>query len=591
MDRTNYNHLWSKLVIDELIRNGIDYFCISPGSRSTPLAVAAARHPKAVRIVCHDERGAAFHGLGYARARGKAAVLICTSGTAAANCYPAVIEAAMDRVPLLVLSADRPPELQQTGTNQTIQQDHLYGRYAKWFFEIPCPSEAISARMLLTTIDQAIHQTQVCPAGPVHLNLMFREPLEPSGEGIHESYCEDLMHWTKASEPLTRYGASARLPEPEAIQRIGEILTATDKGIIAVGRLHGDAEQEAVLALINALRWPAFVDVLSGLRLGRRDEPIIHYFDQLLLAKSFRERHRPETILHIGGELTSKRYMQFIEAFRPANHVVIKDHPLRNDPLHNVSFRLDADMRATCLALIEDMAGSRAGQGPAPGEWLTIPVSQSRQVHEIISSYVLSEPSISEIGVAFLVSQNIPREYGLWLASSMPVRDMDMYASYQSHPVRVDANRGASGIDGTIASAVGYAAGLAGPLTLIIGDTSFLHDLNSLYQVAHSRFPVVMVVINNDGGGIFSFLPIAQSQDVFEDYFAAPHGLGFEYAARMFGIAYCAPETHAEFVEAYRRSLVARQSVIIEVFTDRRKNFQLHQKLQQIIVSELEDPQ
>jgi 2-succinyl-5-enolpyruvyl-6-hydroxy-3-cyclohexene-1-carboxylate synthase len=584
-DRTNLNFLWSQLIIQELIRNGIDYFCISPGSRSTPLTVGAARDPHAHTAICHDERGAAFHALGYARARGRSAVLICTSGTAAANYYPAVIEAAIDRVPMLILSADRPPELQQTGANQTIQQHGLFGNYTKWYFDIPCPSASISARVLLTTIDQALYQAHVSPAGPVHLNLMFREPLEPFPQELQGSDLADLQSWLKSGGPFTRYEASVKMPESAAMLRLVEILTTTERGIISIGRLDSDSERKAVLALIRKLQWPAFIDILSGLRLGFHARPIVPYFGQLLLAKSFWNSFNPETIFHVGGEMTSKRLLEFGKESKPRNHVILKDHPFRHDAFHNATQRLDADIKSTCQELVQHRLSGKF----KVDSWLNSFLLKSRMVQEVIDNYILTEHNVSEISVAFLVSQNISRNQGLWLASSMPVRDMDMYGSSKAHPVRIGSNRGASGVEGTIASATGFARGLGNPVTLIIGDIAFLHDINSLYLIKKCPYPLTIIVINNNGGGIFSFLPIAKFQDVFEEYFATPHDLIFKPIVEMFAIDYFAPQTNAEFVEVYRRAISADHSSVLEISSDRGKNYQLHQNLQQMIVEKLEN--
>jgi len=583
MSGANFNNVWSVLLIEELIRNGINHFCISPGSRSTPLTVAVARHPRAKTIICHDERGAAFYALGYARSAGKCAVLICTSGTAAAHYYPAVIEASIDRLPMLIFSADRPPELQQTGANQTIQQGRLFGPYAKWYLEIPCPDAAIPGKMLLTTIDQAVYQAHSSPPGPVHLNAMFREPLEPSPGDVPSHYLEGLWKWTETTDSFTNYGASVKLPAPAAIEKVTGILQSAGNGMVSVGRLNTASERQAVINLLKILNWPTFADIASGLRLGIEDIPVVHYFDQLLLAKTFRDQYRPDTILHIGGELTSKRFLQFVEDTRPQNHLVIKDHSFRHDPLHNISYRLDVDIERCCLALIEHLGGCLHSEG------LNRLFSISTLVDEVIAGSIVPGRALTEISVARLVSENIPASHGLWLASSMPIRDMDMYGSGKSPAVRVGCNRGASGIDGTIASAMGFAEGLESSVTLIIGDLAFLHDINSLALLKKScTQSLIIIIINNNGGGIFSFLPVADIKDIFEEYFAAPHNIDFEFAAKLFSIAHFCPRTNAEFIEIYRNSVSAARSVIIEVSTDRAENYQLHQTLQKRIIEQIE---
>jgi 2-succinyl-5-enolpyruvyl-6-hydroxy-3-cyclohexene-1-carboxylate synthase len=570
---TTLNTLWGFLLIEECIRNGINYFCISPGSRSAPLTAAVARHSGAKTLLCHDERGAGFHALGYARSARKPAVLICTSGTAAAHYLPAVIEAAMDRLPMLVLSADRPPELQESGANQTIRQSRLFGSYTKWNFDLPCPDEAVPAATLLTTMDQAIYQTQFSPQGPVHLNCPFREPLTPGMGSVNSVYWEPLTEWAGTSHPWTRYVCPIATSPPAAFARLNDIIEKTQQGLISIGRLATPLEREAVHRLLAHLQWPVFADVMSGLRLGYNNAPVIPYFDRLLLDQSRCDRYRPDTLLHIGDQLTSKRFLEFIEK-NVGNVIYINNHPFRHDPCHTVSLRLEMDIDAFCLELMACLPP----RTPTPQTHALL--TQSATVDAVVSDFILSEQKLSEISTARLVSENIPAHHGLWLGNSMPVRDMDMYGNPRAPAIWIGTNRGASGIEGTLASATGFAAGLKAPVTVLLGDLALLHDINSLILVTKSAFPVIIIAINNNGGGIFSFLPIAECPDIFEEYFATPHGVCFKGAAEMFSIHYDAPETHDEFVQAYRTACQAARSTLLEVTTDREENHRLHCTLQ-----------
>jgi len=578
----NLNILWASLLVEELLRNGVNYFCLSPGSRSTPLTVAVARHPNAGKRIIHDERGAAFHALGYARARGKPAALICTSGTAVANYLPAVIEAAVDRVPLLVISADRPPELQETGANQTIRQSHLFGDYAKWYGELPCADTAIPARMVLTTVDQAVYRAKTTPSGPVHLNCAFREPLAPEKTWIDPEYTTDLHAWFKGTAPWTQYQAPVRPLDKAALDRISAMLKGTKRGFIAVGRLHTETERAAVVHLLERLQWPVYADIASGLRLTAMEAPLIPYADQLYRSPALQTLGQPETVLHIGGQCVSKRYLEFIEALpATAQYLLVDTHPCRDDPGHQVSYRLEADIEPFCRAL-----GALAGH-LEPREldtWTQTLLDQSALVEQSLAEF-MATPDLNEIAVARLLADHTPQHYGLWLANSMPVRDMDMYGKPQTRTLQIGTNRGASGIDGTVASASGFAAGLQRPVTLLIGDLALLHDLNSLLLAQVER--MVIVVINNDGGGIFSFLPIARYDDVFEDYFATPHRLRFQSAAALFALHYSAPQTQTEFIAAYQKALISSRSTLIEVTTDRQENLACHRRLQRMIAVQL----
>lgn len=299
---SNINHLWSSLLIEELVRSGVEYFCIAPGSRSAPLTVAAARHPKARTFIHYDERGLAFHALGYASAHKKPVALICTSGTAGANFYPAIIEASKKKVPLIVLTADRPPELRFTGAVQTIDQAGLFGKYVKFFFDLPCPDVKIKPEFVLTTVDQAVYQAVRNPSGVVHLNCMFRDPLAPikTGENF-KKYLQGINAWIKRSEPYTRYSqVRPSIPEAEAVN-IAERIAKIKNGLIVVGKIGGNAEQDAVVSMAKRLGWPVFADASSGLRLGRTDEGIIHYFDGILSSSKFAGRLKFDGVLHLGG--------------------------------------------------------------------------------------------------------------------------------------------------------------------------------------------------------------------------------------------------------------------------------------------------
>lgn len=585
-DAPNMNRLWADLIVEELVRSGIDFFCVAPGSRSTPLATAIAAHPRARRIVHFDERGTAFAALGYARATGHPAAWVTTSGTAAANGLPAVVEAATDGVPMLLLTADRPPELRHTGANQTIEQPNLFGTYVRWQFDLPVPTEEMPPEALLTTIDQAAYRAIRAPQGPVHLNLMFREPLAPvREERSFEAYLSGVQRWLGEEEPYTCYARTQPSVDEAEIRRISDLFRTVERGIITAGKLDGTDHRDAVLRLGKMLSWPILPDVGSHLRLGGTGGAVASYHDQVLMSSVFADSHRPEAILHIGGRLTSKRLLQFVEQSSPIVYVSVRNEPSRLDPSHRVTHAVEAEPVAFCDRLA-NMIGDESGQRGRTS-WLLDWEAASNCVNGQVEAFLNQDDGLSEPRVARIISGEIQNGHGLFLASSMPIRDMDMYADSRGAFVRVATNRGASGIDGTIASAAGYAFGLQAPVTLVIGDLAFLHDLNSLSILRRLEFPVTVVVINNDGGGIFSFLPIARFDDVFEPYFGTPHGLSFEHAATLFGIRYERPATASEFSKVYRAASTGREATIIEITSDRRTNYALHQALQRRVTEHL----
>ncbi len=571
MNYSNINYCWGSLIVEELVRLGVEYFCIAPGSRSSPLSVSVGQNKKAKAIVHFDERGLGFHALGISSATRNPVVLICTSGTAAANFYPAIIEASKKKVPLIVLTADRPPELRQTGAVQTIDQVGIFGKYVKHFTDLPCPDLNIKPEFVLTTIDQAWYQAYRNPCGVVHINCMFRDPLVPVKTRDNlQAYTKSLSIWSKSGKPLTQYIAakSEGYKNPELIaDRINKI----KNGVVVVGKIAKRHEPQ-VVELAEQLGWPIFADLTSGIRLGNRHKNIIHYFDQLLLSQT----PKFDGVLHIGGRLTSKRYYEFIAKLQPQEYIMVLDHSLRNDPTHQVSLRLDSCPGNFCRN-IKGLLKRRT-----PSATLKKLIGLNTKIDQGIDKFFKGELRLCEISVARLVSQLIAKDSGLFVSNSMPIRDMDFYGDFKGQPVVVGGNRGASGIDGIIASAAGFARGLNKPVTLMIGDLAGLHDLNSLAMLRDLPVPLVIVVLNNGGGGIFSFLPIAEQKDVFEKYFGTPHSYTFANAAASFELNYAQPMDVEHFTKVYQLALKGQTSTIIEVITTREENLKIHKAVQKM---------
>ena len=574
IDAPNLNHLWTALLVEELVRNGVDTFCIAPGSRSAPLSVAIARHDRARCIVHHDERGAAFHALAYARASGTPAVVVTTSGSALANVWPAVVEASLAQIPLLVLSADRPPELQDTGANQTMDQVGFFGDFVQWSANLPCPSKSIDPAVVLTTADQAVSRCSAATRGAVHVNCMFREPLAPTDLGeCYDAYLEPVRGWCESGRVYTRYEHPSVLPAHESLAEVVELVRRSPRGLLVAGPLPGAAAREAVVKLAESMRWPLLADVTSGLRLDSRPRTIVPYHDVLLSSEAFMQRRRIQTVLQLGGRLTSNRLLERLDGARPEEYIVVDDHPSRHDPVHRVTKRFRLPVSAFCATL-----GGLVGDA-GDSDWTAGWREASECVGRAFAARFARDADLNEPKAAWLVSRHIGAGDGLYLASSMPVRDMDIFGCPRPEPVRVGANRGASGIDGAIASATGFARGLGKPTTLIVGDVAFLHDLNSLSLVHTLDAPLVIVLVNNDGGGIFSFLPIADHPDVFERCFGTPHGMTFEPAASLFGLEYVGPASTDEFVRAYQGARHRAGTTLIEVKTGRQDNYDEHVSL------------
>jgi len=576
----NINYLWSGLIIEELKRTGAARFCIAPGSRSTALTLSAAECDEIPKTIHFDERGLGFYALGISSGGKGPAVLISTSGTAVANFLPAVIEASKKKVPLILLTADRPPELRKTGALQTIDQPGIFGKYVKWEFDLPVPDENIKPEVVLTTIDQAAFMAVSGTPGPVHINCMFREPLAPEEvAGNWQKKAAAIEKWLSGDDPYTRYFASSEGVNTESVDQITNIVNRSDSGIIVAGKLK-DGEPEMVKELAEILNWPVFPDLTSGLRLDNSSDKIIHYFDQVLLSGIW-EKEKIDTVIHLGGRMTSKRFYQFIEKTNPTNYITVLDHPFRNDPLHKVSHRVKSTVSRFVESIIPHLQ-------PSMNKTLLLKLKDSSQAAEkIIDEFFRKSDQLSEIFIARAVSTIIGQGSALFLSNSMPVRDMDMYASPQAKSLVIGGNRGASGIDGIIASACGYSDALNVPLTLVIGDIAFLHDINSLALINGCKNPLIVVVLNNNGGSIFSFLPVAEYKVNFEKYFLTPHGMNFEHAGGQFGIDYVRVDSKKEFSEQYGLAVQNRKSLIVEAVIDMEKNIDLHRELREVIKKEL----
>ena len=574
----------SQWIVAELIRHGITYFIISPGSRSTPLTVAAARNRQAETIVHFDERGAAYFALGYAKARGRAAALICTSGTAVANYFPAVIEASMDNIPLIVLSADRPPELIGVGANQAIFQEQIYGAYPRFFKNLPPPDAATTFQQISTSITQLCDAVSGTRPGPVHLNCQFREPLLADPANTAEDYNPPPEQRQPRQQRVSK---SAPQLSSRELHLISHRLTETATGILVVGRSLSPANDELILELAANLGWPIFPDIQSRLRF--REHPnIINHFDLALLQPTVQEYY-PQVVLHLGGAFTSKRLLNFLD--HPQIHYIsVKPSPETVDPNHQVAQFFQTPIQSFCTEVSAQLRLDREDSTPrstspqnSTQHFLEVWTVVETKVRRALQSKFEVDQSLSEPGISYHLSRLLPPEHDLMLANSMAIRELELVGTVNIRSSHVFANRGASGIDGNLATAVGFQTGSGKGLTMVMGDLAALHDLNSLALLKDIRSTLVIVLINNHGGGIFNFLPVRTETDVFEPFFGTPHPWSFKAAAAMFRISYAAPENLSEFQIAYEQAVSRTGATLLELTTDRYQNHQFHTELFQVI--------
>ncbi|MFL9705802.1 2-succinyl-5-enolpyruvyl-6-hydroxy-3-cyclohexene-1-carboxylic-acid synthase [Aeromonas veronii] len=532
-----FNHVWSSLLLEELFRLGVRDIALAPGSRSAPLTMAAAAHQGFRRHLHFDERGLGFMALGLAKGSNRPVAVIMTSGTAVANLWPAVAEAQLTGVPLIILSADRPHELIDNGANQAIDQQGIFGRYPVYQQNLPSPTPTIPAAFVLSSVDQALAKQALTP-GVVHFNCMYPEPLYP-GEHYQDfsDYLAPLGDWLGSRKPWSPWQQN----EPSCPPQAEWENFRQQRGIIVAGRITDPEQAQVVAELAEQLGWPLLADLQSQIRFDCRN--LIHMDMALNDPEFVAELGRAEVLLQFGARLVSKRLGQFIKQHSWQDYWLVDPQPARLDPDYRLRNRL------LCSASAFAAAHPVTTQAP----WHTLAELQHNASQQIAAAC----EHFSELGVCHRLNSLI--EGQLFVGNSMPARLMDMLGEPGKGPSRVMTNRGASGIDGLIATAYGFAQsiepGSDEPTTLLLGDLSALHDLNSLALLSKASRPLVVILLNNDGGSIFRMLPVPTEGELLESYYRLPHGLSFEHAAAMFGLAYRAPTTLAGFEQDYRAAL------------------------------------
>jgi len=558
---SNINLLWASLFIEELIRHGIKDFCIAPGSRSTPLTLAAATHSQATTHTHFDERGLGFFALGMSRASQKPVVVITTSGTAVANLYPAVIEAKQSAIPLIILSADRPPELINCGANQAIEQHNIFAHYPVFFAQVASATTKIKPNYLLTTIDQGLIRQKNDPA-PVHFNLAFSEPLYPQEIQInYQEYLSPLKSWLNSERVFTDY----RKAQIELVPQVDNALQ-NKKVLVIVARGQNREEAQAVAEFAQTFHYPLLADIQSSICQAENN---LFYYDPLLIDNRFKKRlDEADIIIQFGDQLISKRLSQFINQFQ-GDYWLVKEGEQRIDPDHNVTTRFNLPI----MQWIKQYSSSAIDKN-----WLTKLQQMNLRFSENTLWPFLKRQDFSEISVINSLDKLLPADSPLFIGNSMPIRLCDMLMS--KNQANVFSNRGASGIDGLLASAIGIAKNSMQSCTLLIGDTSFLYDLNSLALLKQLSNPFIIIVINNDGGSIFNLLAVPEAQK--ENFYQLPHGLTFADSCKQFSIDYYQPRQLNEFKEHYKKALKNSNSLIEICVNNDQTRKQLEQLKEQI---------
>ncbi|WP_248897075.1 2-succinyl-5-enolpyruvyl-6-hydroxy-3-cyclohexene-1-carboxylic-acid synthase [Haloplanus halobius] len=588
MSAPNRNVLWGRALVDELVRAGVENVVVSPGSRSTPLVTAVDEHDDLTVHSVLDERSAAYFALGRARRTGDVTPLVCTSGTAAANYHPAVVEADEGRVPLLLLTADRPPELRDSGANQTVDQEKLYGDAVRWYKDLPEPeADARKLRSLRTTVARALAEATGTPSGPVHLNCPFRKPLEPTP--VAGDVPADLDTLAAAGRDDDRPFVSTTAGTPQLdrsdLTPLVDAL-AVERGLIVAGPADPPGvDPEAVTALAHATGFPILADPLSGLRFGghTRVTTTCGGYDGYLDSRVTADWPAPDTVLRLGASPTSKRLRNYL-ARTGARQFVVDPAGAWREAEFRATDLVVADPSRLTARLAELVGG--AGDPDWRGRWET-----AERTHQDVAGDVTTDESGGYFEGAVLadVTDLAPEPATLVVSNSTPVRDADRYAEPQAAGYTVLGNRGASGIDGVVSTALGAGSATTDHLTLVVGDLAYYHDSNGLLSALRCGVEATIVCVNNDGGGIFHRLPIESFDPPFSESFKTPHGLEFEPTTDLYDLGYTAVDDREGFRDAYAESVASDGTDVIEVRTDAEASQRTRERLVEETVSELED--
>jgi len=572
MKKINKNILWSNIFFEQLSRLGVKHVCISPGSRSTPLTLAAVANKKLSCVTIIDERSSAFFAAGIARASQTPVVLICTSGTATAEYYPAIIEAYQQRIPLIICTADRPPELVNRGANQTINQKNLYANHIRYFIDAGLPAVTKKKLHAIKNIAaQAFDVSAITDKGPVHINFPFEKPFEPES---FTNTVPDGLNIQFSSSSAEKKISNSVLKEAE---KLIELIAGAKQGIIIVGPDHYDAKFPRLINEVsNRIGFPIFADGASQLRFGKTSKKtIIANYDALLRSEYFLKDFNPDIILHFGRTITSKGLEQFLEK-TTAPKYLINEFGDWFDPGRNAKKSLAFKPFLFCQILLA--AERKKILDAAKKSWVNL-IKSADVTAEIIKEKTFKNTAFpNEPKAIDLLMSKLPSKANVMLSNSLPVRDFDFFASNSNKEITMFHNRGASGIDGITSTALGIAYASKKPTVLLTGDLAFYYDLTSLLTATQYHIPLIIVLVNNNGGGIFRFLPISKYEKVFEKYFTMPHSLSFKPLVKSFGGRYALIKEQSDFEKQIDNAIASKDFTVLEIKTNAVTSLELRRK-------------
>lgn len=563
----NKNYLWSQIIVKQLAAAGVKYASISPGSRSTPLTLAFDNNKKIKTFLQPDERSSGFFALGLAKQSRTPVAVVTTSGTAVAELYPAIIEAYMQRVPLIICTADRPEYLYNTGANQTINQINIFRNHIRGFYNIDLPDIKIrSLKKLVETLHDTVKNGSHLDRGPVHVNIPFEKPLEPKTktDEIDKSFYQKITSdnfyiKNKYEKPSTKNIASV-------VEAIADKLKTTEKGIIICGNGIDDSKFPFLInSIAQKLGYPIFADGTSSLRFGGHSKSnIVTNFTSFTSAEKFAANYDPEIIIQFGKAPTSKQLLTFYRSSKAAKYL-ISEYGELNDPSKTADVLLKIPPIEFCGLLADNL---NTGQISRSGNWL-INILNFDLAASVVKKEIIEKAEFPFEGriVKELLSR-LRNNCNIMISNSMPVRDIDYFASTINKKINIYTNRGASGIDGIISTALGIAEASKDPTILLTGDLAFYHDMNGLLAAMKYSIPITIVLINNNGGGIFESLPVADSSDKFVRNFITPHNLDFANFVLGYNGHYINARHWEHFGEQFPKTFSRDRFAVIEIRTD-----------------------
>ncbi len=565
----NRNTFWTDTFVDELTSLGVKYVCISPGSRNTPLTLAFAGNKKIKSFVIIDERSCGFFALGLAKADSSPVAVVCTSGTATAELYPAIIEAYQQRVPLIICTADRPPESLDCGANQTINQNNLYRNHIRWFFDVglPEPTEK-RIKHIRVIARRAVYESQLNSKGPVHLNFPFRKPFEPDTytDTINEKILLAASSELKDKKSIF-IKESISITEEKWFAQLTSLIKQKKKGIIIAGpENYYEGFTNKCSELGKLLGYPVFADGASQLRCGKHNKySIIINFDAFVRSQGFSKKYQPELIIHFGRTITSRNLDEYLDNVT-APRFMINEFGDWFDPSNKSISAFACKPVLFCDKMIDHLNANNFQQRDQ--KWLDDFICLDNKAEELKQKFISKTAFPSESRIINELFNLIPDNTNLMISNSMPVRDIDYFLSKSEKNITLFNNRGASGIDGITSTSLGIAAISPKPTFLITGDLAFYHDLNGLLTSMKYKIPLVVLLINNNGGGIFEMLPISKYGKIFKDNFITPHNLNFSYFVKGYNGHYEKIKNWTHLSNAFQKGIKRNKLTLLEIRTD-----------------------